>query len=92
MVIRFEDGREVDPSKDKVIIDKDGVVIINNFWQEYIPWCGVGTVEIDDRGGRDTEKENFMNWLRRMSDRHWKYARKTEMAALRNYHRGKAQA
>lgn len=94
MVIRFEDGREVDPSKDKVIIDKDGVVIIDGGLanQEYIPWCGVGTVEIDDREKRDTEKENFMNWLRRMSDRHWKYASETKVTAARVYHRGKAQA
>lgn len=92
MVIRFADGREVDPSKDKVVIDKYGVAIINNFWQEYIPWCRVDSVEIDDREKRDTEKENFMNWLRRMSDRHWKYARGTKITALRNYHRGKAQA
>ena len=94
MVIRFSDGRKVDPSKDKVIIDKDGVVIIDGglVYQEYIPWCRVGTVEIDDREMRDTEKENFMNWLRRMSDRHWKYARETEVAAARVYHRGKAQA
>lgn len=94
MVIRFVNGREVDPSKDKVVIDKDGVVIIDGVlaYQEYIPWCRVGTVEIDDREMRDTEKENFMNWLRRMSDRHWKYSRETEVAAARVYHRGKAQA
>jgi hypothetical protein len=94
MVIRFADGREVDPSKDKVIIDKDGVVIIDGglACQEYIPWCRGGTVEIDDRKMRDTEKENFMNWLRRMSDRHWKYARETKVSAVRVYHRGKAQA
>lgn len=94
MVIRFADGREVDPSKDKVIIDKDGVVIINGdlVYQEYIPWCRVGTVEIDDREKRDTERENLMSWLRRMSDRHWKYARETKVTAARVYHRGKAQA
>lgn len=94
MVIHFTDGREIDPSKDKVIIDKDGVVIIDGglAYQEYIPWCRAGTVEIDDREKRDTEKENFMNWLRRMSDRHWKYARETKVTAARVYHRGKAQA
>ena len=40
----------------------------------------------------DTEKEKFMNWLRRLSDRHWKYARETKVTAARVYHRGKAQA
>lgn len=94
MVIRFADGREVDPSKDEVVIDKDGVVIIDGglVYQEYIPWCRVGTVEIDNREMCDTEKESFMNWLRRMSDRHWKYSRETKVAAARVYHRGKAQA
>ena len=92
MIARFGNGREVDLSQDKLVIDEKGVVIINNFWQEYIPWRRVGSVEIDYRGGRDAEKENFMNWLRRMSDRHWKYARGTKITALRNYHRGKAQA
>jgi hypothetical protein len=92
MIARFGNGREVDLSQDKLVIDEKGVVIINNFWQEYIPWGRVGSVEIDYRGGRDTEKENFMNWLRRMSDRHWKYARETKVSAVRVYHRGKAQA
>ena len=94
MVIRFVNGREVDPSKDKVVIDKDGVVIIDGglACQEYIPWCRVGTVEIDDREMRNTEKENFMNWLRRMSDRHWKNEKVTEVTAARLYHRGKAHA
>ena len=40
----------------------------------------------------DTEKENFMNWLRRLSDRHWKYAKETKVTAARVYNRGKAQA
>ena len=92
MIARFGNGREVDLSQDKLVIDEKGVVIINNFWQEYIPWCRVGTVKIDDREMRDTEKENCMNWLRRMSDRHWKYARETEVTAARVYHKGKAQA
>ena len=94
MVIRFANGREVDPSKDKVVIDENGVVIIDGDLadQEHIPWCRVGTVEIDDREMRDAEKENFMNWLRRMSDRHWKYARETKILTAHVYHRGKAQA
>lgn len=92
MIARFGNGGEVDLSQDKLVIDKKGVTIINNFWQEYIPWDRVGSVEINYRGGRDAEKDNFMNWLRRMSDRHWKYARETEVSAARVYHRGKAQA
>ena len=40
----------------------------------------------------DTEKEKFMNWLRRLSDRHWKYARETKVTAACVYNRGKAQA
>lgn len=45
MIARFGNGREVDLSQDKLVIDEKGVVIINNFWQEYIPWGRVGSVE-----------------------------------------------
>lgn len=94
MKIYMKSGREIDANGFKITMDKDGINLfyVEGVDEEWLPWNRVETIDFENQDRYELEKNYLIDWLRRMSDKHWKKSSDADSESEKYYHRGKAHA